>query len=111
MSAVAVVMARDLWLDMFCVIEGRYIQTERKMALISIPAGTTERLSSRSESPCAEAIPRTAGTMVVGTVPRAPPTTPPYLSISTVTSIATNPAAIAAGRISPSTHYGNVGGT
>ena len=81
------------------------------MALISIPAGTTDRLSSSSVSPCAEAIPATAGTIVVGTVPRAPPTTPPYLSISTVTRIATNPAAIAAGSISLSTDYGTLGGT
>ena len=81
------------------------------MALISIPAGTTDRLSRSSASTCAEAIPATAGTIVVGTVPSAPPTTPPYLSISTVTSIATNPAAIAADSISLSTNYEIVEGT
>ena len=92
-------------------LEGRNIQTERKMALTSIPAGTTDRLSMSSASPCAEAIPATAGTIVVGTVPSAPPTPPPYLSIRTVTRMATAPEAIAAGSTSSSTRQGQGGGT
>ena len=107
----AVVTARDLSIPILAVTRGRYIHTERKMALISIPAGTTDRLSRSSRSPWATAIPATAGTIVVGTVPNAPPTTPPNLSIRTVTTIATSPAAIAAGRISSSMGSRYVGGT
>ena len=33
-----------------------------------------------------------AGTIVVGRVPKTPPTIPPHFSIATVTKIATNPA-------------------
>ena len=74
------------------------------MAFANIPSGTTERLAIRSAFSCASDIPITAGMIVDGTVPKAPPTKPPYLSISTVTSVATRPAIIAASKTCSSTN-------
>ncbi len=64
--------------------------------MISIPAGTIARLIINASLPPSEAIPIDAGMMVVGMVPKIPPTTPPYFSISTVTVVATIPAIKAA---------------
>ena len=49
-------------------------------------------LVPRSLEPASKYIPIAAGTMVVGRVPKTPPTIPPHFSIATVTKTATNPA-------------------
>ena len=75
---------------------GRIAHVERNIALISIPAGTIDRLIISESFPPSEPMPIAAGIIVVGIVPSIPPTTPPYFSISTVTVVATTPAIIAA---------------
>ena len=76
----------------------RHIQ--RKMAFSNMPTGTIPIAGSNaSEFGSASHMKAAAGTMVVGMVPRIPPTTPPNFSIATVTAIATKPARNAASRI------------
>ena len=58
----------------------------------SIQNGIRDMLVAKSCSPASTYIPIAAGTIVVGRVPRTPPTIPPHLSIAMVTNIATNPA-------------------
>ena len=77
---------------------GRIAQVERNIALINIPAGTIARLRINESSPPSDPIPIAAGIIVVGIVPRIPPKTPPYFSISTVTVVATTPAITAASK-------------
>ena len=83
---------------------GYTTQDATKRALSSIQKGINDMLVAKSSEPPSIYIPMVAGTIVVGRVPRIPPTIPPHLSMATVTKIATMPA----NRAARSTEYTNL---
>ena len=73
-------------------------QAPKNRALSNMPSGTTDIDMTSASSPPAAYIPMPAGTMVEGTVPSKPPTSPPHFSMATVTAVATTPAKTADNR-------------
>ena len=75
------------------IIGGITLHNHKKKEFNNIPTGTIPIEDSNDDwVESAIQINAAAGTIVVGTVPKIPPITPPYFSIATVAKIATKPA-------------------
>ena len=72
---------------------GRVLQAKRKNALSSMPTGVISIAAANNSSDGAFAeIPMAAGMMVLGRLPKNPPTIPPKRSIARVIKMAASPA-------------------